>query len=440
MQIVESSSLTELGIEYGMGKTSRSKPYTFLLVLFPLICNYNFIKVSPTLVLCLIESILVLVCKAKDDPILLDTRIFIYLAYMLISSIVGICNSEQNSIYTILMKCIRYVVFFFVFYVFSWQVIDLEYAKDLYIKVAAIASILVMIQFVFARLGHRFSLVLPGIPIVGEDGTTSDYIRLMQITNNRLSSVFFEPAHQCEYVIPCLALLLFGEDEKKRTKNIAMAILLTIGCFCTTSTIGILSSVIIWGFWVLTVMKQRGVNGLLYLIVIIPMVFCIVFYFLGFENVSQNVFTRLAVLNFRNTTVSEGFRRVKYGWLCYGDMDLFHKLFGAGYQNFGYYIAKIGTGYKYYRTNDISWISYTNGITGMLIGLGVIGTILNFRLYLWDLIKSKDLMVYGLLLSWALIMFTSDSFDDAAAMLPLVLAMSIALPQNRRKFKLSIRL
>ena len=76
----------------------------------------------------------------------------------------------------------------------------------------------------------------------------------------------------------------------------------------------------------------------------------------------------------------------------------------------------------------------------MLIGLGVIGTILNFRLYLWDLIKSKDLMVYGLLLSWALIMFTSDSFDDAAAMLPLVLAMSIALPQNRRKFKLSIRL
>lgn len=433
-------SLNELCVNNIPRKNIFSKFFSFILIIFPLVCNYDFIGISPTLIFCFIEFILAWFSVKNHKVVRIDVRIFIYIAYMLISAFIGISNSEQNSLYTLCMKCIMYILFFFVFYVFSWQVLDIEYTLDLYIRISLLVSIIVIIQFVFSISGYGFSLVLPGIHIAGDDKVLTDYIRMTQLSTHRFSSFFFEPAHQCEYVIPCLGILLFKKEKNKRLgNNLIIAILLTIGCFSTTSTIGILSSAIMWFFWVLIIIKQKKMNGLFYLFLIIPIVFCIFLVFLKFGNVRNNLLQRLAILDVRNKSVSEGFRRIRYGWLCYGDMDFFHKIFGAGYQNFGYYIARIGTGYKYYRTNDVNWISYTNGITGMLIGLGIVGAILNVRLYLWYLIKSKNVLIYSLLLSWSLVMFTANSFDDAPAIIPLVIAMSIFFQKNKPNYQIRIK-
>ena len=89
-------------------------------------------------------------------------------------------------------------------------------------------------------------------------------------------------------------------------------------------------------------------------------------------------------------------------------------------------------------TNDLQLISYTNGLAGMFIGLGLIGTFLNLRLFLGDCLKSKNTLVYGLLLTWGLIMATSNSFDDIVGVMPLILAMNIVFHHRKIKDRINL--
>ena len=421
-----------------MLKISIPPIYTFLLIIFPLINSYDLIGVSPVLLFSVLEMILVMLWRQNRTIIRLDRRIVIYLAYMLLSATIGILHSEQNSLYTLGIKIFLYVITFFVFYVFSWQIIDFEYAIKLYVRISVILSVLVIIQFVFSLLGRGFSLVPPGLPLAGENVVSSDTIRSAQMTNNRYSTFFLEPAHQCEYILPCLAVLLFRDSYKKKGKNLLRAMLITIGLFCTTSSIGIFASIILWIYFSVVLIRRRDASWMIYLLIIVPLFLLIFSFFMRFEYIRTNIVARLAVLDIRNTTRTEGFRRIRYGWLCFGELGVMQKIFGAGYKNFGYYLAESGIGYKMMGTNDLQLISYTNGLAGMFIGLGLIGTFLNLRLFLGDCLKSKNTLVYGLLLTWGLIMATSNSFDDIVGVMPLILAMNIVFHHRKIKDRINL--
>lgn len=421
-----------------MSKISIVKIYTCLLIIFPLINSYDLIGISPTLLFGVMEMVLVLIWIHNKATIRLDRRIMIYLVYMLLSAAIGILHSEQNSLYTISIKLFLYLITFFVFYVFSWQIIDFKFAIKLYVSISVILSVLVMIQFVFSLLGKGFSMVPPGLPLAGENAGVSDTIRSIQVTNNRYSSIFLEPSHQCEYILPCLAVLLFRDSYKKKRNDLLVAIMITIGLFCTTSSIGIFASIILWGYFGVLLMRRREASWSVYLLMLVPLFLFIFLFFMRFDNIRTNLVARLAVLDIRNSTRTEGFRRIRYGWLCFGELSGIQKLFGAGYRNFGYYLAENGIGYKLIGTNDLQWISYTNGLSGMLIGLGGLGTFLNLRIFLGKCLKSKNTLVYGLLLTWGLIMATSNSFDDIIGVMPMILAMSMEFRHREKKSRVGL--
>lgn len=421
-----------------MSKISITKVYTFLLIIFPLINSYDLIGISPSLLFGVSEIFLFMIWMQNKGAIILHRRIIIYLIYMLVSATIGILCSEHNSAYTLSIKLFLYIITFFVYYVFSWQIIDFEFAIKIYIGISVTLSIFVLMQFIFSVLGRGFSMVPPGLPLVGENAGVSDAMRSIQIANNRYSTVFLEPAHQCEYILPCLAILLFRDRHKKKGGDLLIAALITIGLFCTTSSIGIFSSVILWAYFSVVSMRKRGGTGMIYLLILVPLFVFIFFFFMRFDYIRVNLVARLAVLDIRNTTRTEGFRRIRYGWLCFDELAGFQKLFGVGYKNFGYYLAENGIGYKLIGTNDLQLISYTNGFAGMLIGLGFIGTFLNLSLFLGDFLKSKSTLVYGLLLTWGLIMATSDSFDDIMGVMPMILAMSAMFRHKKIKGRINL--
>lgn len=388
------------------------------------------------LLLCFVETLLVIVWCGNGKSIIIDNRVWIYIVYMILSAFWGIIHSEQNSAYTIFIKLSLYLMVFFVFYVCGWQVIDFNYIIKLYINISIILSVLIIIQFIFSVAGKGFALVPPGIPLAGDDNGTSDAIRSLQLANNRFSTVFLEPSHQCQYVLPCLAVLIFRDGAEKKNRDFLWALLLTVGMFCTTSSVGIFSAVILWGAYIFLQLRKGNSKILL----MIPVLIVVFLYFLSIDYVRDNVVTRLAVLDIRNTTRTEGFRRIRYGWFCYADLGIIEKIFGTGYKNFGYYLAEHDIGLKLIGTNELKMITYTNGITGMLIGIGIVGTVLNLRLFLVDVLKNRTSLTCGLLLAWAIIMFTSNSFDEITALIPMVLMMNISLvPESfTKKIKLAL--
>lgn len=414
-----------------------SKTYAILLFIFPLVCNYDMFIISPSLLFCIIGFVLALLWLLNGNHIKIDLRGMLYLPYVLISAIIAILRSNENSLYTIIIKLFLYTLTFVVFYIFYWQIMDRKYAIDLYKCISLAVTIIVIIQFVCSKAGKGFCLVLPGIPVTGLENVTTDQIRANQLQWNRYASLFFEPAHQAEFVLPCMALILFRKETKK-TRSAILSIVLTIGLFCTTSSIGIIGAVIIWSYYIISTIKTGDLNKWFGLLFLIPILGMGIVYFLSNDDMMAIISQRVGAMNLFSQDNTEGFRRMKYGWLCFAKLNNIQKIIGIGYKNIGYYLSKSGIGYSLMGTDEVGVLSYTNGITGMLNGIGILGTILNLRLFFFDAIRSKNRTIYAMLLAWGIIMFTSNAFDDLGNINVMVLIMSLVYGENKIRFRHSV--
>lgn len=407
-----------------MKKLSISRLYSLLFVLFPLICNFDIFIISPMLLLCIIEFILAFLWIIGGKKIKFNKKAMPYIVYLVFSIIISICIFEGGALYSILSRLLLNVLLFLVFYICYWQIFDYEFTIKCYMDISILLSIVIMIQFCLANVGKGICLLPAGIPLTSSPDMTitTDVARNTQIMLNRYSTIFLEPAHQAAYTLPCLVMALFKKKELK-IRDISVAILLTVGLFCTTSSIGILGALFVWFFYIISLLASGKILKTHWIILMIPLMIAIIVFFLQKENVSKNLISRMAILNFRNKEQTDGFRRIRYGWLCFGQIDFIHKLFGLGYKNFGYYLSTSGIGYSLLGVNDLALVSYANGITSMLLGIGIIGGILNLRLFFFDAIKSKNWFVYALLLVWGILMFSSASFDELSSLNIMVLIM-----------------
>ena len=415
-------------------KNTISKIFAILLFTFPLVCNYDVFRFTPSLLYCVIGFLLLALYLLEGKKLSIDLRAMPYLVYIVISATIGIVHSKDNTVYTLFMKLALYVLTLIVFYLCYWQVMDQKFAMRLYTAITVIVTAIVIVQYVFAAMGRGFCLVVPGIPVAGVEDLMTDQIRSNQLVANRYSSFFFEPAHQAQFVLPCLTLILLGKPQASR-KSLALAVFITIGLLCTTSMIGILGAAIIWLFYVYVSLKSKKARQWYFLLILLPLLAGGVLYYISRDDLMRVLNDRLGSLNLFSQDRSEGFRRMKYGWFCYGELDGVRKLLGVGYQNIGDYLSNSGIGYKLLGTNDPQYLSYTNGITKMLIGMGLVGTVMNLNLFFFDAVRSKDKCVYGLLLVWGIVMFTSNAFDDLGNINLLVLIMCKVYGEKKIKMK-----
>ena len=117
------------------------------------------------------------------------------------------------------------------FYILAYQVWDFKRCFELYKKICLFCSVAVTVQFVCGSMGHGFCLMPPGLKTTG-DFETTDLYAIQQIATNRFSSFFLEPAHQAQYCMPCVAILLFSEKDKHYLR---IALVISIGIVATTS-------------------------------------------------------------------------------------------------------------------------------------------------------------------------------------------------------------
>lgn len=361
---------------------------------------------------------------------ILELKHTVYFMYVLLITLVMIALYDLGGFSYSFPRIGTFVLAFVNFYIFAYKVWDFEKGFKVYKFLCILCSMIVILQFLSGLMGGGFTVMIPGIQTAGGSGLTDGYIR-SQLSTNRYSSFFLEPAHQAQYTLPCAAILLFNDIENKQNRrdNIIAALLITVGIIATTSMLGILGAAVLWLYYIVILIqkgKLKGISKLIGLLPVITVVFC---FLMQQEVIRVQFLKKVTSFNSGNIVTSSSlYVRLFYGWDCFKDLSLFHKLFGIGYYNSSVYLAKFGIGLRFV---DAESVGYMSGLSEMFCELGIIGVALNLSILIFPAIKCKNKIAQSLLLCWLIIMLTAGAFDRISSLLPLTFMLSCVYREKK---------
>ena len=398
------------------------KIYTVLLLIMPIINSYNFWSLQNFYIFTIIAIIISLICLRDEKSIEVSGSLLLYLCYMVFSCVIPVIflNLGVSSVIT---RLLRFGSYFLVFFLMGYKLIDQELLYKTYKAFCITFSVLILIQYLASLAGHPFTLLIPNTIINGELNS-SEYIT-SQLRENRFSTFFLEPAHQAQYMLPCLGITLFmtNEDGKADLKG---ALLISIGMATTTSMLGILGAGIIWLVYYGDILRSKNPRRLLQLIVLVVLAVIVISIGLQQPIIQEQIRKKTSSFNgLRIIRGTSSYARLALGWECFGSLDFFHKLFGVGFRYTEAYLEQSGLGAQLYSGTLVS-VGYMNGMSKMLFDIGIIGTILFFAM-LGSFIRNKfDKTIGILLVSFFIIMFTSDCYPQPSMYLPILLIINHA--------------
>ncbi len=403
--------------------------YIFLLMLLPIINSYRLLPIAFIYFFCVMGIVFAMISH-KNISLRLKSNHFIYFIYVLVMSLVIMAGQQGITISEIAIRLTYFALIFFNFYILAYQTWDFNFAIKIYKNICLIVSVLMIIQFLLSSMGRPICLIPSGMIANTGDRLSTNTIRALQIAGNRFSTFFLEPAHQAQYVVPCIAILLFSDMLSIKKKDLIISIVLTIGVIATTSMQGILLCGFIWMIYLYELMKLRGSRKIGRLIFLIPLLITVLIYFLQ-QPIIQNQFLK-KTMSINQGIVSKGtsmYRRINYGWDCYREFDLVHKIIGCGYDNVSNYLYTTGIGLQYVSYEQIGYMS---GLSEMFCEIGIVGSSLNFSITIFVIINNmrKNKMVTVLLITWLGLMLSSSVFDGLASLIPLTFMMDATMKRN----------
>lgn len=353
----------------------------FLFSLSPFLYMYRFpfIKANVAFYTYLLLFIVTIVMK-KGRIKRKDTKAIVFplVIVMFFYCIFGLLLIEKSTIYNLGSTNLTSIFTTFTFIAFAVITFNNKRMRDCYRKnienIAIFMSIVIILQYIFYYIFHTTitvdrSFLLP-FKNFFTDGVIS-YINVSGMISNgmfRPSAFFLEPAHFSQFCSIGLASLLIREESIINRK----AILVTLGMILTTSGIGILTVIMLWGYVLVLNNQKLSVKVLTRIIIGLGVLLSILVVFF----LTSSAF-RMAVL--RITTEYAGHSSAIEGRLWsrtfLEDLSGRAKWFGTGFRNIPVYGSEKTT---YYMT----------GIIELLYCQGIIGTAIFSAMYLWMFIKA----------------------------------------------------
>lgn len=353
----------------------------FLLSLSPFLYMYRFpfIKANVAFYTYLLLFVITMVkrkgkIKSNDTNVLVLPLAVIMFFYCIFSFLLV----DKSTIYNSGGSNLTSICSTFVFIFLAVITFDNEKLRDCYRKnieyIAMFMSIVVIAQYIFYYFFHTTitvdrSFLLP-LKSLFTDGVIS-YISVSDMMSNgmfRPSAFFLEPAHFSQFCSIGLASLLIREENIINKKTM----LVTFGIILTTSGIGILTVLMLWGY--VLVMNNETLSAKVLTRIIIGFVVLLLILVVFF--LVSSAF-RMAIL--RITTEYDGHASAIEGRLW--SRSFLEKLsgktkwFGAGFRNIPVYGSDKTT---YYMT----------GIIELLYCQGIVGTAIFGGMYLRMFIKA----------------------------------------------------
>ncbi len=414
-----------------------NKLCTGLLICLPIINQYRLLPISFLQVYELFIVLLVFI--RTNQKIKVNQWIVFYAVFIIVYTPYITFWLDLMKTKTLLFKIVGFGLVMISFYLVLPEIFDYDYGLKLYKKITILCSIFVIIQFVLYYIsGIGISFLLPNMRYGKNVGEITNTIIQAQISTGRFSSFFLEPAHQAQFSLPCLALLLFPIRSEKRVgrENYVVPLLISFGICLTTSLLGIMGVLLIWGFFYWKNFKRK-LSPQKLMILIISIIGGIMLF--SQPIIQEQFIKKINSLNHLANHDTSLFLRTMVGWFCFKDMNIFYKLFGCGYGNMKLFMKKTQIGIEYYNNEAI--IGYMSGMSELFCSFGIIGVYLYFRMYWKKIRKCNDFGLTALVLCWIFIMFTSSAFENLTALFPMIFILSrtkqdklIAINTNLNKY------
>ena len=320
----------------------------------------------------------------------------------------------------------------FAFCLFSLQIgfttnsvkIELLYK---YMKVISIVAIAIFfLQEVSAiTTGVRFSALLPFGTLT--DGLPISDLRVTQMYADRSCSIFREPAHFAQYLLPMLAIELFWKSKDKLISPFSILLLVVI--LFLRSGNGMIGILLLLLLKVISYQKElsKTLRILFGVFAIVASLFC--FAYISKTIIGQELIKRTA--EFENNEQSKSYIRIYRGFALFSSIPIEYKLIGTNNEGILSQIKQSQVSYLFTGERDESDL-YFNGAAGILLHNGIIGLIF-LVLYFIDIGKKTDLLGRSLLLLFILISFVAQTYMSSLMLMCCIIA-NQQIPRNRGKY------
>lgn len=280
---------------------------------------------------------------------------------------------------------------------FLLSVFDVEtFKRHTKVVVFVAGAILVFQEVLYFTTGSRPIFLLPfGQPM---DEITMPELIADQMKMDRSSSLFREPAHFAQYLLPILCLELFSERNKEKLLTpysifiIAILVLLRSGN-------GFLGLVVLLIVKVWTFLRNVRVGTkILAIVIVAPLTFYAVSSYVSTE-VGAAMLERTNELE--NDDSAASYIRVYRGYALYSELPLTNQLVGINDERLMQIIPRTSIAYLFAgtQTND----TYMNGVQAVMIHQGLIGLLICIWMFI-SLARRRPLQ--GKMQIWLLLLLS----------------------------------
>lgn len=290
------------------------------------------------------------------------------------------------------------------------KLIDFLFLKRTYTFIVFfLCAIFICQEFLYYTTGIRFSALIPFLDL-NYDIAMEDFMA-DQMIKTRSSSMFLEPAHFSQYLVPCLALNMGKLIDEKRLMNVTVLFISLILYFLQSGSGMIMLGILYFLYF----KKQKVKTSYLLCLFFILIALVLVVDANSNESILGALFERRNELSLNKNDIGSGMIRVFRGYYVYADFPLLGKIFGVGNGAVGDVVMNSSARWMF---NDET---YLNNFQKLIIGYGFIGSIL-FINYMKSLFAKGSFSGNAVLTCFIAVSFMENMFFDSKMLFYMCIA------------------
>ena len=414
--------------------------YVYFLALLPILDQYKLCGITFEILFGGFSLLLIVLKRGVlvDNNRLRNSVLILILYTFLITMVQGL--RLQADSFRIMFRIGLYILLTLGVCFLVTDVSSYKEFKNIYERIVVVLSLITIAQFLlYTFTGRATMLLVPGLDLNYSPYNSSEYSaevlsRLSYGWYYRPCSLFLEPAHHAQYVMPWLfiELLSANTSEKMRLRK---CVLVSIGLLLTASSLGVLGCVIAWVMafvrWSSKLNERTLIKNTFFLFAMVVMLFVL----LRIPSVRFYFEMKVAEITASNWDSNSFTVRMIRGFACFAKFDFLDKFLGCGYGNILQYLTvkNISTVYDG-RMEDLS---YMNGAATLLCGYGILGSVYYIHVFF---IKNyvRSAAYFGLLWCIVFVMLTSAVFNSPVYYIALSLILLMQVDSKTHKTEMML--
>lgn len=395
-----------------------SKLVNHILLLYPILNTYALIgslSIGRALLLLLVAIFIFRIVVKQQHPLRFAPRYFnAYCFFWLFSAILSVTFIGLS-----VLRSLPGIIYSFLFMLLFYSETDFEYILKWYKKYALIFIVFFLVQeALYFFTGVRIPGIIPGLPLTVDSEIGSERYMEMIVYGYRSTSVFSEPAHFAQWILPLLAIELMYDKSKKHYLFAALIVLTLLFLRSGNAMFGL--AVVLFCFALYLLLEDRSKSRHIIVISFLAAILIGGSYYLR-SDAAADVLKRQDELALSgNSTDKMGQVRLYRGYYVFSEYHVLEQVIG---------MSDIPKLMSYIKGSEVALFfedneTYFNAIQSILLKTGYIGLII-FALLCFDISKKNSHAGKAIVWAFVALSFVAGIFFTPTMALYLVLANSL---------------